>query len=575
MLRSLHVRNLAVLAGGQVELGDGFNVLTGETGAGKSLVVDSLALLGGARADAELVREGTEAMTVTGVFARTPEIGRRLAAAGIELEPGDDELVVRREIGRAGRNRVYLNDQPATLRLLQELAPSLLRIHGQREEMGLADPELQRAWLDRAGGEEGSRLLAETRVRYEAWRELDARIERSTGDDRLRLERTDLLRFQLAELDEVRPEAGEDERLRRERDGLRHRDATLRALGAAHAALVEDEGAAADRLAQARHELAAVAQWDETAAAAIGELDELAARAAECGRRVAARLADFDGEPGRLDALEERLAVLERLLRKYGGTAADLVERRTRMTAELAAIEGDVENLEALEAERAAALAAYREAALRLSVARAAWGAGLAERLERELADLALEGTRFAVACDRAPRAGSPLVLDGTPVDFGPAGFDRVAFLFAPNPGEPLAPIARTASGGELARVSLALQLAARGDEATDSPTLVFDEADVGLGGAQGAALGRKLRRLARGGQILAVTHLAQVASFADRHHKVAKRVRAGRTWAEVTTLDASERVAEVARMISGHKVTAVSLEHAGELLAAAGRETR
>lgn len=573
MLKSLHVRNLAVLAGGEVELGPGLNVLTGETGAGKSLVVDSLALLGGARAASDLVREGAETLTVSGVFALPAEVRARLAEAGLEAD--GDELVVRREIGREGRNRVFLNDQPATLRLLAELAPSLLRIHGQREEMGLADPELQRAWLDRAGGDEAPPLAAEVAERHARWRALAGRLERVAGDERLRLERLDLLRFQARELDEVRPEAGEDEELRRQRDSLRHREAILRGLGAAHAALSEDEGAAAERLAQARHELAAIAGWETAAESLLAELDELAARVAEAGRAVGHRLADLDAEPGRLDAIEERLAVLERLLRKYGGSAADLVDRRERIRAELAELEGDTESREELESETATALAAYRDAALRLSAARERWGAALAARLERELADLALRGTRFAVALERVRRADSPLELDGVAVDFGAGGVDRVAFLFAPNPGEPLAPLARTASGGELARVSLALQLAAHGEEVAGAPTLVFDEADVGLGGAQGAALGRKLRRLARGGQILAVTHLAQVASFADRHHKVAKKVRSGRTWAEVETLDRAERVAEVARMISGQKVTAVSLEHAEELVTGAEKERR
>lgn len=573
MLKSLHVRNLAVLAGGEVELGPGLNVLTGETGAGKSLVVDSLALLGGARAASDLVREGAETLTVSGVFELPGEVRTRLAEAGLDAE--GDELVVRREIGREGRNRVFLNDQPATLRLLAELAPSLLRIHGQREEMGLADPELQRAWLDRAGGDEAPDLLAEVAERHARWHALVGRLERVAGDERLRLERLDLLRFQARELDEVRPEAGEEDELRRQRDSLRHREAILRALGAAHGALLEEEGAAAERVAHARHELAAVAAWEGAAEAALAELDELGARLAEAGRALGHRLAGLDAEPGRLDEVEARLAVLERLLRKYGGTSADLVERRERIRAELAELEGDAESREELEAETAAALATYRDAALRLSAARQRWGEALAARLERELGDLALSGTRFAVALERSRRGDSPLEIDGERVDFGSAGVDRVAFLFAPNPGEPLAPLARIASGGELARVSLALQLAAHGERVAGGPTLVFDEADVGLGGAQGAALGRKLRRLARGGQILAVTHLAQVASFGDRHHKVSKRVRSGRTWAEVATLDRAERVAEVARMISGQKVTAVSLEHAGELVAGAEKEVR
>jgi len=221
------------------------------------------------------------------------------------------------------------------------------------------------------------------------------------------------------------------------------------------------------------------------------------------------------------------------------------------------------------------ALAAFRDAALRLSAARQRWGAELAARLERELADLALRGTRFEVALERVRRADSPLRLDGEPVELGAWGIDRIAFLFAPNPGEPLAPLARTASGGELARVSLALQLAAHGEEIAGGPTLVFDEADSGLGGAQGAALGRKLRRLARRGQILAVTHLAQVASCADCHQRVTKRVRGGRTFADVARLGREERVAEIARMLSGARVTALSREHAEEMLAGAEGDRR
>jgi DNA repair protein RecN (Recombination protein N) len=551
VLKSLHVRNLAVLAGGEIELGPGLNVLTGETGAGKSLVVDSIGLLAGARATADLVREGAEALTVGGVFELPGALRGRLAESGIETE--GDELVVRREIGREGRNRVFLNDQPATLRLLQELAPGLLRIHGQREELGLADPALQREWLDRAGGGEAAALTARVAARFADWRALAERLARLTGDERLRLERLDLLRFQAREID----------------------DARLGALAAAHGALVEEEGAAGERLARARHELAAIAAWEPIAAESLGELDELAVRAAEVGRAVAERIAAMETEPGRLDAIEERLALLERLFRKHGAGSAELLARREEIGRELATLEHDVEHRDELEAAVAAALAAFREAALALSAARRRWGDELADRLERELGDLALKGTRFEVALERSRRADSPLVLEGEPVEFGAWGVDRVAFLFAPNPGEPLAPLARTASGGELARVSLALQLAARGEEVAGGPTLVFDEADSGLGGAQGAALGRKLKRLARRGQILAVTHLAQVASCADCHHRVGKRVRGGRTFADVARLDRGERVAEIARMLSGARVTALSREHAEEMLAGAEGESR
>lgn len=572
MLKSLHVRNLAVLAGGEVELGAGFNVLTGETGAGKSLVVDSLSLLAGARASSDLVREGADALSVAGVFELPAALGARLAEAGFDLE--GDELVVRREIAReGGRNRVFVNDQPATLKLLQEIAPALLRIHGQREELGLLSTELQRQWLDRSGGEEARPLLERVAAAHGDWRRLADRLERLSGDQRLRAERLDLLRFQAREIDEARPAAGEDEALRRDREALRHREAIVRALAGAHARLFEEEESASERLAEARTALGAVAGWESAAAEALPELAELGTRLEELGRSLGERLAQLETEPGRLDEIEERLARLERLLRKHGATTTvEVLERRAAIAGELAELEGDASGREELETATRRALAAYREAALALSGARARWGRELAARLERELVDLALGKARLEVGLERTRREGSPLAVDGEPVEFGADGFDLVVFRFQPNPGEPMLPLARIASGGELARVSLALQLAARGEEAAAGPTLIFDEADAGLGGAQGAALGRKLQRLARAGQILAVTHLPQVASWADVHHRVAKKTRQGRTFAEVATLDRAGRVAELARMLSGDRVTPVSQRHAEEMLAGGTR---
>ncbi len=574
MLKSLTVRNLAVVAGGEVELGAGFNVLTGETGAGKSLVVDSLGLLAGARAAADLVREGAESLTVAGVFELSRGLAARLEVAGFDLED-DDELVVRREIGREGRNRVFVNDRPATLRLLQELAPALLRIHGQREELGLADPELQRAWLDRLGGVDGAKLLDATAAAHDAYRALAERLERLVGDATLRAERLDLLRFQAAEIDAARLAAGEDDALRRERDGLRHAEAIVRGLGAALARLAEEEGSALESLGAARHELEAVADWEPLAGDLAREIAELGSRAGEAGRALAARLAGFEVEPGRLDEVEERLALIERLTRKFGADVAAVLERRATIGRELAELEGGEESRDALEVKTGAALEAYRQAALALSAARRKWAAELGPRLERELGELALGKARLDVVLERAARSGSPLVVDGEGVEFGAAGFDRVVFRFAPNPGEPLLPLVRIASGGELARVALALQLATRGDEEATGPTLVFDEIDAGLGGAQGAAIGRKLRRLARRGQILAVTHLPQVASFGDRHYRVTKKVRGGRTFAEVEALGRAERVDEIARMLSADRVTSLSRDHAGEMLAAAEKERR
>jgi DNA repair protein RecN (Recombination protein N) len=573
VLRHLSVRNLAVLASGEIELGGGFDVLTGETGAGKSLIVDSLVLLAGGRAASDLVREGSETLTVSGVFDLDRDLARMLAEAGLEVE--ESELVVRREVSREGRNRVFVNDRPATARLLQELAPRLLRIHGQREELGLAEPALQRAWLDRVGGAEGAELGARVAAAFHDYRRLAERLASLSGDERLRAERIELLAFHARELDEAKPVPGEDEALRREREALRHREAIAAGLGEAEERLVGDEAAAAALVHGARRALARVGEWEPLAAELGPELDEIEIRLAEAGRALGRRLGGLETDSGRLDAVEERLALLERLGRKHGLDAAGLAQRRAEIAAELAELSGGASDREELAARVEAALAVYRKAATELSQARAAWARGLEERVAGELAELALGKARLAVTLEREPQPGSPLVVGGEAVSFGAQGFDRVVFLFAPNPGEPTLPLVRIASGGELARVALALQLATGGDEVEGGPTLVFDEIDAGLGGAEGAAIGRKLRRLARRGQVLAVTHLPQVACFADRQYRVSKRERGGRTHAEVSPLAGAARVEEMARMLSADRVTPASRRHAEELLATAGRARR
>ncbi len=606
MLRELHVRNLAVLAEASVSFGGGLNVLSGETGAGKSIVVDSLSLLAGARASADMIRSGAETLTVSGIFAPPGDGWRRvLAEAGLAADAEDGaaaggdgggqasgggggapadhgEVLVRREIGHNGRNRVFVNDQPTTLRLLADLAPHLLRIHGQRDEMELLAADLQREWLDASGGEAAARLLARAGDAYTRYARLAERLLRLAGDERLRHERIDLLRFQAGEIDAARPRAGEDDELRREREALRHAEAIARGLGTAFTLLLDEEGAAAERLARSQAQLAAIAEWEPAAAAWAAELEEARIRVTDLATGLSRRLDGLDADPARLDAIEERLALLERLCRRHGGDLARVLARRAEMAAELAELEGDAGNQDELEAAAQAALAEVRETALALSAARRGWGEALAGRIEGELKDLGLARARLAVRLDRRRRAASALVLDGEPVDFGPRGIDQVTLLFAPNPGEEPRPLARIASGGELSRLHLALQLAAGAAGAPPGkageaarPTLVFDEIDAGIGGAEAAALGRKLQRLAAGAQILAVTHLPQVASHADLHFRVRKTVAAGRTSVQVEQLPPRGRVEEVARMLAGETLTPLSLSHAEELIAAAAREPR
>ena len=561
MLRELHLQNLAVLAGAEVELGPGFNVLTGETGAGKSIVLDAVALLAGGRARSDLIRSGASSLSVAGVFEPSGSRWRTvLEEAGLETD-ADGLLLVRREINREGRNRVFVNDQPATTKLLVEIAPFLLRLHGQREELGLVAPDLQRTWLDRSAAESGGpALLARVRDAYEQWRRLEERRERAAGDRRLWQERLDLLRFQLAEIDAARLVAGEDRELTAERAVLRNVEAISGALAAAVAHLSEDEGAVLERLAHTRHRLDDIAEWDGAAKDWAAETEELRIRVAELASSLQHRLDAVEADPRRLDAVEDRLAAIERLTRKYGGDAAAVLARRAELEHERETLEGDAMSSEELQAATVQALATYRLAATELSTARLAWGKELSRRVVEELRDLSLPKAVFEVALDtRAP---------------GPHGSDQVTFLFSPNPGETPRPLGKVASGGELSRVYLALQLAAgldrSAEKATGSalPTLIFDEIDAGLGGAEGFALGQKLRRLARAGQVLAVTHLPQVASQGDVHFRVSKRVEGERTFARVERLSPEARVEETARMLSGAKVTESSLSHARELLA-------
>lgn len=573
MLRELHVKNLAVLAAASVDLGEGLNVLTGETGAGKSIVVDSLLLLAGARAEADLLRTGAETLTVTGIFEPAGTAWRGvLEDAGIE--PDGPELLVRREIQREGRNRVYVNDQPATARLLTDLAPFLLRIHGQREEMGLVDPELQRVWLDRMGGPQGEELLRATEQAHDAWRRLRDRLDRARGDERVRRERLDLLRFQAREIDDAHLTAGEDEELKAERDVLRNREEITRALGSSYDLLFDDEDAAVDRLGRAQTLLEGIAQWEPKAGEWGGELEELRVRLDELAADLRRRVDGLEADPDRLNQVEDRLARVERLVRKYGTDVAGILERRRAIEREIDELTEDEAGREELEARERQARERYCQTALELSAARRLWGRELAQRMEQEMKDLGLAKARIEVALERRRLEGSPVEVDGESVESGPRGIDQVVYLFAANPGEEARPLARVASGGELSRLYLALQLAARGEETAreTSPTLVFDEADVGVSGAQAAALGRKLQRLASGAQILAVTHLPQMACHADHHFRVTKHVRDGRTHTHVEALDRDARITEIARLLAGEEITEASRSHARELIDASAR---
>ena len=573
MLRELHIRNLAIIDEVSVEFDRGLNVLTGETGAGKSIVVDALGLLGGARATADSIRSGTETLTVTGRF-QPPGAAWRALLENAGFAPEGDELVVRREISRSGRNRVYLDDQPATLRLLLALAPFLLRIHTQREELGLVSNELQREWLDRSAGGRGEKVLAQVAQRFDQLEAVIAQWERLTGNERLRLERIDLLQFQMGEIGAAGVNDGEEDELRRDRDLLRNAETIAGALGTSMDLLYDDDESAADRLGRSRRALEELSGWMPEAESWGERLDGIRASLEDVVAGLRSRLSAAESDPARLNDIEDRLATLERLFRKYGASSREVLTHRARIEDELRELTGDEADRAQLEARVAKSVDDYEQAALELSRRRQAWGVELAKEVHSELRELAMGKAEFSVRLERRKREGARVKFDGAAVEHSAEGVDRVVFHLRANPGEAAGPVAKVASGGELARLYLALQLAvntAGRRDAVDaaSPALVFDEVDAGIGGAEAAALGRKLQRLATDGQILAVTHLPQVASFAGEHFRVSKQAGPDRTRIAVERLSAAERVEEIARMLAGEEVTELSRSHAEELIAA------
>lgn len=572
MLRSLHVQNLAVIERAELQFGPGLNVVTGETGAGKSLVVGSLSLLAGGRASSEMIRTGRGKLVVSGVFEPPGDAWRGLLEeAGVPAE--GDEVLVRREVTRAGRNRVFIGDHPVTLRLLSTLAGRLIRIFGQRDEIGMLSAELQRAWLDRSGGDSIATLVEACGSAYEAYRETADRLKRLSGDDQLRLERIDLLKFQTSEIDAAHLEPGEDDELRAERDILRHAEAIAAALHQALALLSEDELAVDSRLAQAENALEDVSRWQPDAGSWVETLAEMGARVNDLTADLRSLAAGAESDPRRLNQIEERLSVIERLTRKYGGTSSEVLDHGRRLAEELLELETADVRRDEVEREAAARLEEYAAQAEALSLARGELARALESEVLRHLRDLALERAGFEVETSRELRAGSPLELNGEHVAFDRFGVDRVTYRFSANPGEALRPLAKVASGGELARLFLALQTAVRGAGPAAASSLVFDEVDSGVGGAEAAIVGRKLQRLAGGGQILAVTHLPQVASRGDWHLEVKKEIRAGRTRVDVHRLEDERRVEEVARMLAGEEITEGARSAAEELLAGASVE--
>ena len=554
MLQELDIESYAVVDKLRVRFRAGLNLLTGETGSGKSIVVDSLALLFGARADAGVVRAGAKRARISGVFDPPSggEFREWLERRGFAA---DDELIVERQILASSKSRAYINGSPATLSALKELAPWLGDIHGQHDQQMLFSARAQTRMLDGfAGTVAAARGVQDA---YRACRKLDAQIRELQAGEQERLRRLDLLQFQAGEIGRAELQPGEDEELQRERSRLLNLSRLRESCATAYDALYETDSAASAQLKTAVGRLETVSSLDEWFADRIENLETARAIVDDAAFEIGNYLDKLEAQPERQEQIEERLALIERLKRKYGATLDDVLQYGEKVGRELAALEAGGAAPAALEEQLRTAEGAYRSQAAALAKRRREAAEKLAAGVERELAALAMGNARFAVGFE-------PLE------DWSADGLERIAFLFSANPGQPARPLSRAASGGELSRVALALKTCLIGTETGMETlrTLVFDEVDSGVGGRVAEAIGKRLKKLSGDSQLLCVTHLPQIAGFADTHFHVAKVERRQQAFASVSELSKGQRIEELARMLSGAEVTAAAVANARQLAA-------
>ncbi len=564
MLRQLSVRNLVLIEGLDLELGSGFNVVTGETGAGKSMVVDALSLVLGGRASPELVRAGTKEAEVEALF----DVDKGSRAEGL-LEtwgvPQEGEVVVRRVVAQGGRSRAYLNGRLVTAAQLAELGGELADIASQHESVRLTDPATHLEYLDAFGGLSEKRVVLTNRV--DALAGVVAERARVHEAEKHRLEREEFLTFQLREIEELNPHEGEERDLETERSRLRHADKLAHATRHTTDRLYDGDAAICDDLGRLAAELDRAADLDPSLAAHARILDDARSQLVDVARTLAAYASSIEADPARLGEVEERLFRLQKLLRRHGPTTTELLEHQRAIGVELQGLANTGARLEELEGDARKILADCTILARQLSRSRRETAEALADRVARELHALGMGRARVVVSVgDSAGPSDFPLV-DGARLSR--SGIDRVEFLIAPNAGEEPKAMRKIASGGELSRALLAVKkvLAEKGP----AGLYVFDEVDSGVGGAIAEVIGRSMAMIAHHRQVFCITHLAQIAALGERHYVVDKTENDGRTKSRLRLLTPDERVEEVARMMGGTTIGEGTRQAAREVLGPRG----
>ena len=551
MLVELHVENFAVIERVRVRFHHGLNVLTGETGSGKSMIVDALALLFGGRASPEMVRSGAARAHIAGIFEipDSAAIHSLLEQAGIEAE--ENELLIEREILASGKSRAFAGSRPVTAALLRDLAPHLGDIHGQHDQQLLFQADAQRDMLDASAAIDTTR----TATLFREWRQTSAELEEldRAGQESLRL--ADLWNFQRKEIEAAALKAGEDAELENESRVLSNVARLQESAAAAYNVLYDDEGSALAQLKLATRKLDELARIDESLAGALETLKPASIAVDEVSFTLRDYLGRLESDPKRLDAVQSRLANIEKLKRKYGSSIEEILAFLEQVRASLAKVDNAGERRAELERRRAALAAEFETAAAGVTAARRKAAADLAKRVQSELASLAMKNAVLRIAIE--------------PAAWSESGADAVEFRISANAGEEPRPLDRVASGGELSRIALAIKTCATASQKSKAAprTLVFDEVDAGVGGTAAEAVGRRLKKLSAGSQVLCVTHLPQIAGFGDHHYSVEKREIKGRTIAEIEELAGEARTQEIGRMLSGSRITPEALKHAEQLI--------
>ena len=563
MLRRLHIVNYALIEDVEIEFGPRLNIITGETGAGKSILIGALGLLLGARAHPEMVRTGAERCLAAGVFDLSPKHACLPLLADMGVDAADGELILRREVTAEGRGRSFVNGVAVPVHALKQIGKRLVDLHGQHDHQSLLDTERHLDFLDGFDGATG--LVEQAGDAYRALVE----AERAMGGLRARAEdlkeRRDFQAFQVEEIRAADPQPGEDERLEQERSVLENAERLAEEASQLADLLYQAEDSVVDRLGQVSRLAEDIARMDASLAGKAEEIRSLLYGAEEAGRFFVSYAQGVEANPARLQEVEDRLALLSRLKKKYGGTLAEAIARGEALGRDLALSNRIDEELASAEREVSQRRAAFSALCASLSTRRREAAGRLAKAIEAALLDLGMARAAFRVELSRMESPTGAAEIEGVRCEAGPRGADRAEFYLSTNPGEDIRPLAKVASGGEISRIMLAMKGVLAGTDSVQ--VLIFDEIDIGISGRIAEVVGRKLKSLSRAYQTVSITHLPQIAKMADRHFSVYKETRRSRTVTRVRLLEGDERAQELAKLMGGLKVSKLTLKHAEEML--------